>query len=211
MVAVKSKGDDATKWIKYMKNRHLVDNKIYSPLLYTIGGASYPLPDKSRRSLEPSVEKIFEIWDATGIMRHTVLVPIERKYSLPQLVGIYMDVLYEFEKLTGKDNIITIYTYHTHSSHPHLHIFQVSKIPSRLYIKPSQLEALKVLFFKRLDEPVGKNAHVMKIERIIRNTKDTSKILDLEKYKTKIIRRYNMVEKDMWEEIAEMNRYGKKR
>ena len=58
---------------------------------------------------------------------------------------------------------------------------------------------------------MGKNAHVIKIERIIRNTKDASKILDLEKYKTKIIRRYNIVEKEMWEEIAEMNRYGKKR
>ncbi len=144
-------------------------------------------------------------------MRYTVLVPIERKYSPSQLVGTYMDVPYEFEKLIGKDNIITIYAYHTHSSYPHLHIFQVSKIPSRLYIKPSQLEALKVLLFKRLDEPVGKNAHVMKIERIIRNTKDASKILDLEKYKTKIIRRYNVVEKEMCEEIAEMNNHGKNR
>jgi len=89
--------------------------------------------------------------------------------------------------------------------------FQVSLIPSRIYIKPSQLEALKVLLFKELQEPIGKNAHIHQVERYIRSLRDSQRILEIEEYKTKLISRYNSTEKEIWEEISEMNNYGKKR
>ena len=206
MVAVKSKGGDVMRWLNYLENKYKSGTDA-SPVYAFDGDAFTPIEfgemDKYKGKI-PTKSSLEELAMRTGVVRQIIIAPIHRNTTY-ELLSRSKGVIFEFMDYTGKTHLIPVYSFHTDTPHPHVHILLFSPYPSHLYIKPTQLEVLKYITFRHFREPIGKVTYLKLVEEKIDSVTEKEKPFWKKRLKLVAVAT-DQVRNEINKEIEEMER-----
>ncbi len=170
VVAVARNGGNVTGWIRYLVNKSITNDGYCSSLYYYWNNKweiVAPIENPTGSQVI-TIQGLANIAENSGVIRQIIIAPLRMINERKMMILARWTIL-RFLYLTGKRKLITTYSYHSDTPYPHVHILMVSPIRSRLYIKPNQLELLKLIAAQQFKETIGKIAYLRYIEDLYRH------------------------------------------
>ena len=195
-----------SRWIEYLERKSQQNSHLCSDIYIYSNGTFSSISSQSVHaagSIAKVRDFLWTIAEQSGVIRQVIIAPIRRIEATEALKKAY-HVMHRYMFVTGKQNIIPVFAYHTDTGFFHVHALLFSSRSSDLYMKPTQLELLKYIAVDVYGEPIGKIAYLRALEQQMKSASSEEKRKHYRRVMQEVSALYTRVYREVNSEVKEM-------